>query len=62
VAGHAALLVSPLDTDAISQAMEALALDTQLRATLKTSGRERIQQFSIAETTRRTVAVYRSVL
>jgi glycosyltransferase involved in cell wall biosynthesis len=61
VAGKAALLVSPLDTDAISQAMEVLALDMQLRATLMTRGRERIQQFSIAETTRRTVAVYMSV-
>jgi alpha-1,3-rhamnosyl/mannosyltransferase len=62
VAGHAALLVSPLDTDAISQAMEALALDMQLRATLTTRGLERLQQFTFAETTRRTVAVYRSVL
>jgi glycosyltransferase involved in cell wall biosynthesis len=62
VAGHAALLVSPLDTDAISQAMEALALDMQLSATLKTRGRERLQQFTFAETTRQTVAVYRSVL
>jgi glycosyltransferase involved in cell wall biosynthesis len=62
VAGQAAFFVNPLDTDAISQAMEVLALDMQLRATLMTRGRERIQQFSIAETTRRTVAVYMSVL
>jgi alpha-1,3-rhamnosyl/mannosyltransferase len=62
VAGNAALLVNPLIIDAISQAMEALALDTQLRTTLTTQGRERIQQFTFTETTRRTVAVYQSVL
>jgi glycosyltransferase involved in cell wall biosynthesis len=62
VAGDAALLVNPLDTDAISQAMEALALDTQLSAEMTTRGRERLKQFSFTETTRLTVDVYKSML
>lgn len=61
-AGDAALLVDPMDVDRIAEAMERLATDTTLAATLRRAGRERARTFTWDRTTDRTVDVYRHVL
>jgi alpha-1,3-rhamnosyl/mannosyltransferase len=56
VAGHAAVLVDPLDPDSIAAGIEEAAAR---RDELVAAGRERARAFSWAETVRRTVDVYR---
>jgi glycosyltransferase involved in cell wall biosynthesis len=46
VAGEAALLVNPLSTNEIANAMEQIATDERLRAKLIQLGKERKQAFS----------------
>ncbi len=46
IAGDAALLVNPHDTDAITNAMQELIESPELRQTLKQKGLERAKQFS----------------
>jgi glycosyltransferase involved in cell wall biosynthesis len=46
IAGDAALLVNPHDTDAITRAMQELIESPELRQTLKQKGLERAKQFS----------------
>jgi glycosyltransferase involved in cell wall biosynthesis len=59
VAGDAALLVDPRDVDGLAAAIDRLAQDPTLRASLAKQGIERARQFSWARTARETVEVYR---
>jgi alpha-1,3-rhamnosyl/mannosyltransferase len=62
VAGGAALLVDPLDTDALSRALQQLADDEVLRQELAGKGIARARDFSWEKAARETWAVYRKVL
>jgi glycosyltransferase involved in cell wall biosynthesis len=57
VAGDAALLVDPLDVDAIADAMYRLVTDADLRAELTRRGQENIKRFSWEKCARETLAV-----
>lgn len=59
VAGDAALLVDPTDVGALSDAIERLTLDSELRADLARRGLEWSGRFSWARTARETANVYR---
>ncbi len=58
VAGEAALLVDPLDVEALAAKMLELAADADLRASLRAMGIDRARQFSWENTARKTLAVY----
>jgi glycosyltransferase involved in cell wall biosynthesis len=58
----AALLVDPLDRNAITDGLRALASNGDLRADLRTRGFARAAAFSWNETGRRTLAAYRRAL
>ena len=62
VAGDAALLVDPHDSEAIAEAMARLAGDAELRADLIQRGLQRAQEFSWARTSELTLRVYQSLL
>lgn len=62
VAGDAAILVDPYDTDAIASAMNRLAADPGLREALAARGESRAREFTWAECARRTAAVYRELV
>ncbi len=57
VAGDAALLVDPCDTDAIAAALRRLAADAPLRASLRARGLERAAGFTWERTARETLDV-----
>ena len=57
VAGDAAILVDPTDVDAITEGMQRLLSDDELRKDLRQRGRMRAAAFSWDETARRTVEV-----
>jgi len=57
VAGDAALLVDPRNTDAIEEGMEKLLTNQDLRARLREAGLARAQGFTWDETARRTMNV-----
>jgi glycosyltransferase involved in cell wall biosynthesis len=57
VAGGAALLVDPTDTDAIADGMGRLLTDRALRDRLREAGIERAASFDWNETARRTATV-----
>jgi glycosyltransferase involved in cell wall biosynthesis len=59
IVGDAALQVSPLDVEALADAMERLLRDERLRADLRERGLERAAGFSWEETARRTAEVYK---
>ncbi len=59
VAGDAALLVDPLDTDAIAGALQCLLVDPELTARLGAAARERAAEFTWARTAAGVVAAYR---
>ncbi len=59
VAGDAALLVDPLDTDALAEAMGRLLSDEALRADLVRRGLERAKHLSWDRTARETLSLYR---
>jgi glycosyltransferase involved in cell wall biosynthesis len=61
VAGHAALLVDPLDVGAIAEGMSCLIADGDLRYTLVEEGYEQIQKFSWAKAAREILQVLESV-
>ena len=61
VAGDAALLVDPLDTEAIAVALERLAEDTALRADLTSRGLERARAFSWESAVDRTWTIYQEL-
>lgn len=62
VAGDAALLIDPLNTGEISEAMRTVLGDENLRMELAARGRERVQHFTWERTARETAAIYRSML
>jgi glycosyltransferase involved in cell wall biosynthesis len=55
----AALLVDPLDVNAIEGGLRALARDPELREALRSRGLARAASFSWAETGRQTLSAYR---
>ena len=62
VVGDAALLVDPLDADAIAEGLERLLSDDSLRADLARRGRIRAAGFTWEQTASATLAAYRSAL
>ncbi len=62
VAGDAALLVDPLDVDAIAGALDRLLTDADLAARLRAAAREQAATFTWARTADATVAAYRDAL
>ena len=60
-AGDAALLVDPLDVEAIAEAMRRVVSDSQLRDSLRSKGRARARQFTWRRAARETLAVYREL-
>jgi glycosyltransferase involved in cell wall biosynthesis len=61
VAGDAALLVDPCDTEALARSLQGLLTDADLRADLRERGLRRAALFSWGRTARETVEVYRKV-
>jgi glycosyltransferase involved in cell wall biosynthesis len=61
VAGAAAVLVDPKDTEALAEAMGRVLSDEALRADLRSRGLERAQQFSWQRAARQTLTVYEVV-
>lgn len=62
VAGDAALLVDPLDTDALAAAMSRLLSDEALREELRARGAKRAGRYSWERTAMETLAVYERVV
>lgn len=61
VAGDAALLVNPWDSEDIAHAMNQLMQDSDLQQHLAQKGRQRAQQFSWNHTAQKTMQVYLSL-
>lgn len=61
VAGDAAILVDPLDTDAIGDALVSLASDSARRAALAHAGLERARSFSWESAVQKTWRVYTEI-
>jgi len=62
VVGEAGVLVDPLDTEAMAQAMHDLLEDQTWRESLRDKGLKRARQFSWEKAARETVRVYRRAL
>ena len=62
VAGDAAVLVDPLDTDALAAALKRLSEDQGLRQDLARKGESRVRDFTWEQAVRQTWAVYQAVL
>lgn len=62
VAGDAALLVNPYNTDEITEAMQAVATDSALRSRLRTLSLKQASQFSWEKTGQATVEVLKRYL
>lgn len=62
IAGDAALLVDPQDTDAIADAMRSVLTNVALRDSLIRKGLQRAKKFTWRKTAQKTLEVYRSVL
>jgi glycosyltransferase involved in cell wall biosynthesis len=62
IAGQAALMVDPYDTQAIAEAISIVLLDQNLRRTLCAKGSEQASRFSWTETAKRTLCVYQDVV
>lgn len=62
VAGDAALLVNPEDTDDLTEALRQLTTDRQLRSKLAAAGRARAATFSWERTVEQTWDVYQNLL
>ena len=62
VAGDAALLVDPLEVDALAAAMTSVVEDTALAGRLREAGRTRAKAFTWARCAEETVAVLRSLV
>jgi glycosyltransferase involved in cell wall biosynthesis len=62
VAGDAAILVDPRDTDALARALQCLSDDVELRRDLVRKGEARVREFSWENAVRQTWAVYQGLL
>jgi alpha-1,3-rhamnosyl/mannosyltransferase len=62
VAGDAAMLVNPLDTEEIAHAMSSLVEDEHLAMQLVLRGNERLKHFSWQACASKTIDVYRAVI
>ena len=62
VVGDAAVLIDPLQPEAIADAMRRVLSDSALRADLRTRGLERVRHFSWARSVERVRAIYGEVL
>ncbi len=62
VAGDAALLVDPLDTDALTVALRRVLSERSLASALRRRGAAQAARFSWARTAQETVAVYEQIL
>lgn len=62
VAGDAALLVDPMETEAISDAMRRMVEDGRLRSELVRRGNQRLLRFSWQSCARQTLDVYKRVI
>jgi len=62
VLGDGALLVDPLDEEALAHAIQRAARDGSEREQLRERGRRRAARYSWERTARETLAVYRAVL
>lgn len=62
VAGDAARLVTPTDTEELGEALRALLSDEGLRKNMRQKGRERASKFSWERCARETLALYRKVV
>ncbi len=62
VAGDAAIIVNPYDTDEIAEATVKLSNDDALREKLIEAGRERLKNFSLTKTARETLNVYKKLI
>jgi len=62
VAGDAAIMVAPSDQDAITEALERMITDADLRADLARRGLERAQMFTWAAAARQLAGVYAGML
>jgi glycosyltransferase involved in cell wall biosynthesis len=58
VAGDAALLVDPENTEALADAMRCVAADEALRQRLRAAGRARAREFTWDRAARETLAVF----
>ena len=61
VCGEAALMFDPHEAEAIAHAIERIATDDDLRAQLRTAGRDNVSRFSWPEAARRHRAIYQRV-
>jgi len=61
VAGDAALLVNPLDVDALTAALAQVLSDEALRREMRAQGLTQAARFSWERTARETLAVYQKV-
>lgn len=62
VAGDAAILVDPLDVDAIAEAMERVLGDPEMASRLRARGLDRAGQFTWESAARKTLNAYQEVL
>lgn len=62
VAGDAALLVDPMDEEALADAIRRVLRDSELARTMRARGLERAKSFSWRKTAQETLAVYRDAL
>lgn len=62
IAGDAAVLVNPIDTQQIADNMMKLAKDEKLRNELRMKGREQLKKFNWEKCARETLAVYESLV
>jgi glycosyltransferase involved in cell wall biosynthesis len=60
-AGDAALLVDPLDVEALADALGRILRDESLRAGLVERGRARVERYTWSECSREFVALYREL-
>ena len=61
VLGDAALLVDPLDTEAIADGLARILADSELRERLIAKGRDRVRRFTWDRTAQATLEVYHSL-
>jgi glycosyltransferase involved in cell wall biosynthesis len=62
VVGDAALLIDPLDTNAIAEAIRRVLMDSALHAELREKGLRRVHEFSWDRSVRRVREIYEEVL